>query len=82
MSAEDGDVRRVFITVEAAEQVGLNANYMLRLAKQLELDEAEMRPVGPRGFLFSAKAIEKIKAAKGGIKRHSDRENKSGQRRH
>ena len=75
MSAKDGDVRNVFITVEAAEQVSLNANYMLRLAKQLELDEAEMRQVGPRGFLFSAGAIKKIIAAKGGaLKRRSDGE--------
>ena len=73
MSVENGDVRRVFITVEAAEQVGLNANYMLRLAKQLELDETEMREAGPRGFLFSAGAIKKIIAAKGGaLKRRGD----------
>ena len=66
MKKEKGDARHVFVTAEAAAQVGLNAAYMLRLAKQLELSEAEMRQAGPRHFLFSAGGIEKIIAAKGG----------------
>ena len=66
MSKEKGDVRNVFVTAEAATQAGLNAAYMLRLAKQLGLSEKEMRQAGPRHFLFSTGGIEKIIAAKGG----------------
>ena len=68
MNKEKGDVRHVYVTAEAATQAKLNAAYLLRLAKQLELDETEVRQTGPRGFLFSAGAIEKIIAAKGGGK--------------
>jgi len=61
MSGEKGDVRRVFTTAEVAIQVGLNAAYLLRLVKRMKFDETEMRQIGPKGYLFSAGAIEKIK---------------------
>ena len=58
-----GDVRLVYITSEVAARVKLNATYMLRLAKEIGLSEHEMRPAGPRGFLFNEGAIRKIEAA-------------------
>ena len=64
--AENGDVRHVYITSEVALRVGLHAAYVLRLAKELNLDESEIRPAGVRNFLFSESAVKKIEAAKGG----------------
>jgi len=55
------DVRDVFITKEAAEKLGINPSYLLRLAKSMNLTETEMRDAGKRNYLFSREAIEKIK---------------------
>jgi len=54
------DVRNVFITKEAAEILGINPSYLLRLAKSMKLTETEMRDAGKRNYLFSKEAIEKI----------------------
>ena len=58
------DVNDVFITSEAAREVGLNASYMIKLAKKIGLNNKEMREAGNRNYLFSREALEKIKAAK------------------
>ncbi len=55
------DVRKVFITKEAADKLGLNPSYLIKLAKSMNLSEAEMREAGNRNYLFSEEAIEKIK---------------------
>lgn len=55
------DVRKVFITKEAANQLGLNPSYLIKLAKSMNLAESEMREAGNRNYLFSEGAIEKIK---------------------
>lgn len=55
------DVKKVFITKEAADQLGLNASYMIKLAKKMNLSDDEMREAGPRNYLFSEEAIEKMK---------------------
>ena len=58
------DVNDVFITSEAAREVGLNASYMIKLAKKIGLNSKEMREAGNRNYLFSREALEKIQAAK------------------
>lgn len=55
------DVRDVFVTKEAAEKLGINPSYLLRVAKAMNLTEMEMREAGKRNYLFSKEAIEKIK---------------------
>ena len=55
------DVKKVFITKEVADEVGLNPSYLIKLAKKLELSENEMREAGSRNYLFSEEAVEKIK---------------------
>ena len=55
------DVNDVFITSEAAREVGLNASYMIKLAKKIGLNSKEMREAGNRNYLFSREALERIK---------------------
>lgn len=58
------DVREVFITKEVADQLGLNASYLIKLAKKIGLNEKEMREAGTRNYLFSKEAIDKLKNRK------------------
>ena len=55
------DVRKVFITKEVAEQLGINPSYLLRLAKNMKFSASEMREAGKRNYLFSEEAVEKLK---------------------
>lgn len=55
------DVRKVFITREVAEQLGLTPTYLIKLAKKMNFSEAEMREAGNRNYLFSEEALEKLK---------------------
>jgi hypothetical protein len=55
------DVRNVFITREVAEELNLTPTYLIKLAKKMELNEAEMREAGNRNYLFSKEAVEKLK---------------------
>ena len=55
------DVRKVFITREVAEQLDINTNYLLQVAKTMEFSESEMRSAGKRNYLFSEEAVEKLK---------------------
>lgn len=55
------DVRKVFITKEVAEILGINPSYLLRLAKSMKFSSSEMREAGKRNYLFSEEAVEKLK---------------------
>ncbi|EOS78940.1 hypothetical protein C817_03463 [Dorea sp. 5-2] len=55
------DVKKVFITKEVADQLGLNASYLIKLAKKMNLSDSEMREAGSRNYLFSEEAVEKLK---------------------
>ncbi|MCI9453255.1 MAG: AraC family transcriptional regulator [Dorea sp.] len=55
------DVKKVFITKEVADQLGLNASYLIKLAKRMNLSDSEMREAGSRNYLFSEEAVEKLK---------------------
>ena len=55
------DVKKVFITQEVADQLGLNASYLIKLAKRMNLSDSEMREAGSRNYLFSEEAVEKLK---------------------
>ncbi len=55
------DVKKVFITKEVADQLGLNASYLIKLAKRMNLSDSEMREAGARNYLFSEEAVEKLK---------------------
>ena len=58
------DVRKVFITKEAAEQLDLNPSYVIRLGKKIGLKEHEMREAGNRNYLFTEEAVEKLRKHK------------------
>ena len=58
------DVRKVFITREVADKLGLNTAYTIRLAKKIELSPSEMREAGSRNYLFSEEAVEKLRKAR------------------
>lgn len=60
------DVKTVFITREVAEDLKLNASYVIKLARKLELNDSEMREAGSRNYLFSEEAVEKLRKAKKG----------------
>ncbi len=55
------DVKKVFITKEVDDQLGLNASYLIKLAKRMNLSDSEMREAGSRNYLFSEEAVEKLK---------------------
>jgi hypothetical protein len=55
------DVRKVFITKEVADMLEINPSYLLRLAKSMKFPPSEMREAGKRNYLFSEKAVEKLK---------------------
>lgn len=56
------DVRDVFITREVADKLNLTPTYLIKLAKQIKLNETEMREAGKRSYLFSKEAVEKLEA--------------------
>lgn len=58
------DVRKVYITREVADQLNLTPTYLIKLAKKIGLNEAEMREAGSRNYLFSEEAIAKLKHVK------------------
>lgn len=55
------DVRNVYITREVAEELGLTATYLIKLAKKMGLNESEMREAGNRNYIFSKEAVEKLR---------------------
>jgi len=58
------NVKTVFITKEVSEMIGLNTSYIIKLAKKLKLNDTEFREAGNRNYLFSEKAVEKLRNAK------------------
>ena len=54
------DVNTVFITKEVADKLNINPSYLIRLAKQLNLNKTEMREAGIRNYLFSEEAVQKL----------------------
>lgn len=54
------DVRKVFITKEIADELGVNPSYLIKVAKKMELKESEMREAGKRNYIFSIEAKEKL----------------------
>jgi hypothetical protein len=54
------NVQEVFITKELADKFDMTPNYIIQVAKNLNLDNTEMRDAGKRTYLFSIEAVEKI----------------------
>jgi hypothetical protein len=52
-------VQDVFITREVAEKLNLTPTYLIKLAKNMELNDDEMREAGNRNYLFSKEAVAK-----------------------
>lgn len=53
-------VKEVFITKEAADQLGISTQHLIRKGKDL-LNDDEMREAGKRNYLFTKEGIEKIR---------------------
>ena len=56
------DVREVFITAEVSRQLDITPAYLIRLAKTLDLSEADFRETIKGSYLFKENAIETIKS--------------------
>lgn len=58
------NVNKVYITNEVAEKLGLNSNYLLRLAKSLKengvITDNDMRIAGTRNYIFNENAVNEI----------------------
>lgn len=54
------DVREVFITKEIADKFDMSPNYIIKIARSLDLSQSEMREAGKRTYLFSIEAVNKI----------------------
>jgi len=54
------DVRTVFITKEVADKLDLTPTYLIRVAREMNLSESEMRDAGKRTYLFSQEAVDKL----------------------
>jgi len=54
------DVRNVFITKEVADKFNMSPNYIIKIARSIDLNEYEMRDAGKRTYLFSLEAVNKI----------------------
>lgn len=54
------DVRLTFVTKELADKFDMTSNYIIQVAKSLNLNESEMREAGKRTYLFSVEAVKKI----------------------
>ena len=56
------DVRDVFITAEVSRQLDITPAYLVRLAKSLNLSEADFRETLKGSYLFNRNAIELIQS--------------------
>jgi len=54
------DVRNIFITKEVADKLDLTPTYLIRVAKEMNFSESEMRDAGKRTYLFSQEAVNKL----------------------
>lgn len=57
------DVREVYVTAEIAKILDITPAYLIRLAKSLNLSEAQFREAGKRNYLFSNDAVDVIKSS-------------------
>ena len=55
------DVRTVYTTAEVAEMLKITPSYLLRIAQTMPFTPAEFRSAGKRNYLFSDKAVDKLK---------------------
>lgn len=55
------DVRDVFVTAEVAKELDITPAYLIRIAKNMGLDETQFREAGKRNYLFSKEAIEIVR---------------------
>ena len=56
------DVRDVFINAEVSRQLDITHAYLVRLAKSLNLSEADFRETSKGSYLFNRNAIELIQS--------------------
>ena len=56
------DVRDVCITAEVSRQLDITPAYLVRLAKSLNLSEADFRETSKGSYLFNRNAIELIQS--------------------
>lgn len=54
------NVQEVYITKELADKFNMTPNYIIQVAKALNLNSFEMREAGKRTYLFSEEAVAKI----------------------
>ena len=54
------DVRKVYITSEAADKLDITPSYLIALSKNMNFSELEFRTAGKRNYLYSEEAIEKL----------------------
>lgn len=54
------NVQEIYITKELADKFNMTPNYIIQVAKGLNLNETEMREAGKRTYLFSVEAVIKI----------------------
>lgn len=59
------DVRKVFITKEVADKLGVNPSYLIRVAKKMlsekTITDKDMRDAGKRNYIFNEKALKEFK---------------------
>lgn len=58
------DVRKVFITKEVADKLGVNPSYLIRVAKKMlsekVITDKDMRDAGKRNYIFNEKALQEL----------------------
>ena len=55
------DVRDVFTTTEVAKMLDITSSHLVRLIKEMDFSEKEVRQAGKGSYLFSLEAVKKLK---------------------
>lgn len=59
------DVKKVYITKEVADQLGVNPSYLIRVAKELKengvITDNDLRTAGIRNYLFNDRAVNELR---------------------
>lgn len=59
------DVKKVYITKEVADQLGINPSYLIRVAKELKengvITDNDLRTAGIRNYLFNDRAVNELR---------------------
>ena len=55
------DVRKIFTTTEVAKMLDISTSYLVRLIREIDFSEDELRKAGKGSYLFSESAVEKLK---------------------